>query len=275
MSDFDPTQIEQLGGKAPYTPPVGPNGTYYTAPGGEVVPPDRVRVIKPALRPPHEVWYKRVWVWLSSWVATLCYTSTKDRIKQYNTLTQGLSAVLLRVAEWWFKAPLRVWSIVEVFTGGKVSPLEKAEKDAECAKCPFRAYRMRRVYTHSRKFRVWVWWPFLLGEIALSVFAFCLTFWDLLMLCQFVVMLCVLHTWLGRKFATVSITMDEYCGKCGCPDWILSRNSLRNWYRKWLCPVFRHKGVYPDQDLKDFLKALTPPKDKELRTGTGCGCGKR
>jgi hypothetical protein len=72
------------------------------------------------------------------------------------------------------------------------------------------------------------------------------------------------------------VVLDEHCGKCGCPDWKYSRNEVRNWYSAWLCPVRRHEGAYPDDDLRESLKGRG--YDPEIVFGgggcTGCGCGK-
>lgn len=70
------------------------------------------------------------------------------------------------------------------------------------------------------------------------------------------------------------VVLDEHCGKCGCPDWRLSRNSVRNWYNGWKCPERRHAGKYPDDDLRECLEANGyDPKTVFGGGCAGCGCG--
>lgn len=73
------------------------------------------------------------------------------------------------------------------------------------------------------------------------------------------------------------VVMDEHCGKCGCPDWKLSRNVVRNWYTAWNCPERRHAGPYPNDDLRAKLESEGYDPKVVLSVGggcTGCGCGK-
>lgn len=70
--------------------------------------------------------------------------------------------------------------------------------------------------------------------------------------------------------------LDEHCSKCGCPDWRMSRNEVRNWYSGWRCPARRHPGPYPDDAIREFVQGQGYDPETVFGGGgcTGCGCGK-
>ena len=87
---------------------------------------------------------------------------------------------------------------------------------------------------------------------------------------------CPFRTYRMRR-TKQGVIMDEHCGKCGCPDWKLSRNAVRNWYSGWQCPERRHAGPYRDDDLRAALEANGYDPKMVFAGGggcTGCGCGK-
>lgn len=156
---------------------------------------------KPPVRPPLAPRMARAWLWL------IAQVQTPYRIKR------AVIALL--------RAPAKAWGFIKVVSSVKVTPERKAERDAACAECPFRHYRIRK----SK------------GEFHL----------------------------------------DEHCSKCGCPDWKMSRNNVRNWYSDWLCPARRHPGPYPDDALRESIKGHGYDPESVFGGGTGCsgcGCGK-
>lgn len=178
--------------------------------------PEPKRAWQPPIRPPYEKRLKRLRLWMLSWIQTACVSQHGA-----NSLTQAWSALANRAGVYWVNLPGRAWSMLTTITSKRESPDEKTARDAICAACPSRVYRLRRTKD--------------------------------------------------------TVVLDEHCGKCGCPDWKLSRNVVRNWYTAWNCPERRHAGPYPDDDLRAKLEGEGYDPKVVFAVGggcTGCGCGK-
>ena len=54
---------------------------------------------------------------------------------------------------------------------------------------------------------------------------------------------------------------SQFCGSCGCSNWMLSELAVKNKLRKWHCPEHRHSGEYPADWVRGYIRNLQTELD--------------
>lgn len=74
----------------------------------------------------------------------------------------------------------------------------------------------------------------------------------------------------------MGIKVTSYCEACNCPQWSMSQLKVKNKYTRWSCPLRRHPGPYPDDELRARIKVEGWVETFPRAQKGGCsGCGGR